>query len=310
MLAMHAEVLRTIRDIKSLKIQGARNIARSAIEAMMKEAKCSKAAKPGILYSELKTTRLALSGSRPTEPMMRNSIDEMARFLEKRMKEGAGAKELRTELMEFGSVQLKRMKEDAEKLAQYGAELIPNNALVLTHCHSSTATAILKKAKEMKKKFSVVSCETRPRFQGRITAQELANAGIDVTLVVDGAANMFMKKADLCLVGADSITSKGDLINKVGTCMIAHLARMHDVSFFSAAELSKFSPHTMYGVREKIEERNPAEVWDKPPRKVKVRNPAFDVTASSYISGYITELGVIPPQSFFSLAAQKLGIEI
>jgi len=307
---MHAEVLRTIRDIKSLKIQGARNIARFAIEAMISEAKCSKTAKPKTLYTELRTTGLALAGSRPTEPMMRNSIDEMARFLEKRMKEGAGAKELRTELMEFGSVQLKRMKDDAEKLALYGAELIPNGALVLTHCHSSTATAILKKAKEMKKKFSVVSCETRPRFQGRITAQELASAGIDVTLVVDGAANMFMKKADMCLVGADSITSKGDLINKVGTSMIAHLAKMHDVSFFSAAELSKFSPHTMYGVREKIEERNPKEVWDKSPRKVKVRNPAFDVTASSYINGYVTELGVIPPQSFFSLAAQKLGIEI
>jgi len=118
-----------------------------------------------------------------------------------------------------------------------------------------------------------------------------------VTLTVDGAMNLFMKKADIVIVGADSVTSRGDLINKIGTSTLAHIARMNDVSFYSAAELSKYSPMTIFGTREKIEEREPAEVWDKPPKHVKIRNPAFEATAAKYINGYITEAGVIPPQS-------------
>jgi ribose 1,5-bisphosphate isomerase len=122
--------------------------------------------------------------------------------------------------------------------------------------------------------------------------------------------NMFMKKADIVIVGADSVTSRGDLINKIGTSALAHIARMNDVSFYSAAELYKYSPMTIYGTREKIEERDPKEVWDKPPRGVRIRNPAFEATAAKYISGYITELGVIPSQSFFAMATEKLGIRI
>lgn len=307
---MQPEVRRIIRDIGSLRIQGARNVAKSAIDAMMLEVKGSKAGNPKALTRELAAAGDALAKSRPTEPMMRNAIEDARRFLLSQAKKKGGVRELKKEFLSHETNQLERMEEDAERLAEYGAGLIPDGAVVLTHCHSSTVTHILRKAKSMRRRFSVIACETRPRYQGRLTAAELAKAGIDVTLVVDGAANMFMKKADMCLVGADSITSKGDLINKVGTSAVAHLAKIHDVSFFSAAELSKFSPFTIYGVREKIEERDPKEVWDRPPRGVKVRNPAFDVTASSYISGYITEAGVIPPQSFFGVATQRLGIKI
>ena len=112
------------------------------------------------------------------------------------------------------------------------------------------------------------------------------------------------------LVGADSVTSRGDLINKVGTSTLAHIARLHDVSFYSAAELYKYSPLTFFGQRERIEERDPKEIWDRPPRGVKIHNPAFDVTAARYINGYITEEGIVPPQSLFAVASQKLKIKI
>jgi ribose 1,5-bisphosphate isomerase len=165
-------------------------------------------------------------------------------------------------------------------------------------------------AKRMKKKFTVICFETRPRYQGRITAAELAKAGIDVTLAVDGAMELFMKKADIVLVGADSVTSRGDLINKIGTSALAHIARLNDTSFYSCAELYKYSPMTMFGTREEIEQRDPDEVWEKRPRKVKIANPAFEATSAKYVSGYITELGVIPPQSFFTMASKKLGIRL
>jgi ribose 1,5-bisphosphate isomerase len=307
---MQNEVRLIIRDIKALKIQGARNVAKSAIQALMMETQNSKHKTPRELLKALIKTSELLAKSRPTEPMMRNLLEEAKHFLKNEIKAKPDIRHLKKQFIDHEKSILKRIKEDKERLSEYGAKLIPNNSLILTHCHSSTATGILIKAKKMKKKFSVIACETRPRYQGRKTAKELAKAGIDVTLVVDGAANMFMKKADLVLVGADSISSRGDLINKVGTSMIAHIAKSHDVSFYSAAELLKFSPFTIYGQREKIEERDLKEVWMSPPKKVKIRNPSFDVTASSYISGFITEVGVIPPQSLFRLATEKLGIKI
>jgi ribose 1,5-bisphosphate isomerase len=307
---MHRDVKVTISNIKSLKIQGARNVAKASLNALIIEVQESKSKNLRELQKNILHTSDLLAKSRPTEPMMRNLLEEAKHFLKNEIKAKPDITNLKKQFIAHEKSILKRIKEDKERLSEYGAKLIPNNSLILTHCHSSTATGILIKAKKMKKKFSVIACETRPRYQGRKTATELTKAGIDTTLVVDGAANMFMKKADMCLVGADSITARGDLINKVGTSMIAHIAKSHDVSFYSAAELLKFSPFTIYGEREKIEERSPSEVWNKPPKKLKIRNPSFDVTASSYISGFITEVGVVPPQSIFRLATDKLGIKI
>ncbi len=305
---MHKDVRRIIADIKSLRIQGARNVAKESLNALVIEADGSKARDARSFKKGIADAAEALASSRPTEPMMRNLLEESVRFLSSQ--ESRDVRALKKILVSHERDLLAGMDSDAKKLASYGAKLIPDDALVLTHCHSSSSTKILIEAKRIRKSFSVVCFETRPRFQGRTTATELAKAGIDVTLTVDGAMNMFMKKADIVFVGADSVTSRGDLINKIGTSTLAHIARMNDVSFYSAAELSKYSPMTMHGEREKIEERDPKEVWDKPPKRLKIRNPAFEATAAKYINGYVTEAGVIPPESFFSMASRKLLINI
>ncbi len=309
---MHPSVRRTIADIKSLKIQGARNVAKEALKALAAQAKGSKAKTPSSFCKDIADTAEALALSRPTEPMMRNTLEESVRFITEASKAGK-AKDvtgLRKLLIGHEGEVLEGIDEGARRLAEYGARLIPDDALVLTHCHSSTSTMCMIAAKRMRKRFRVVSFETRPRYQGRTTAAELAKAGIDVTSAVDGAMNIFMKKADIVIVGADSVTSRGDLINKIGTSTLAHIARMNDVSFYSAAELFKYSPMTIFGTRERIEQREPGEVWEKPPKGVKIANPAFEATAAKYINGYITELGVIPPQSFFAMATEKLGIKL
>lgn len=307
---MHKDVERIVRDIKSLKIQGARNVARESLNALTMAAKSSKARSAAAFRKEMAAVADVLSASRPTEPMMRNLLDEAVRSVAESAKKQRDVKTVARLLVAHEGAILAKMDDDAKKLASYGAKLIPDGALVLTHCHSSSSTRIMIEAKRLHKDFSVVCFETRPRFQGRTTATELAGAGIDVTLTVDGAMNLFMKKADIVIVGADSVTSRGDLINKIGTSTLAHIARMNDVSFYSAAELAKYSPMTIFGTREKIEERDPAEVWDRPPKRMKIRNPAFEATAAKYINGYVTEVGVIPPQSFFTLATQKLGIKL
>ncbi|MBI5222900.1 S-methyl-5-thioribose-1-phosphate isomerase [Candidatus Micrarchaeota archaeon] len=309
---MHTEVRRIIADIKSLKIQGARNVAKSALEAFAIEAQNSTAKNSDALYKHLLIIADALIKSRPTEPMMRNLLEDVCRFTLMQIRSNSSMEKSKLAL-EIGKKKenlLSKMDADAQKLARHGAALIPDDAVVLTHCHSSTSTKVIKEAKKEGKKFSVICFETRPRYQGRTTATELVAAGIDVTLSVDGAMAHQMKKADIVIVGADSITSRGDLINKIGTSTLAHIAYMNDVSFYCAAELFKYNPMTLFGTREKIEERDPREVWEDAPKKLKIRNPAFEATAARYISGYITEAGVIPPQSLFSIASEKLGRKI
>jgi ribose 1,5-bisphosphate isomerase len=308
---MNKSVERVIRDIKALRIQGARNIAKAALEALTLSIKSSHARSIDQFYSEILETSDLLAATRPTEPMLRNILDNVTKYTLPALKRNAQTvKKVKELIVKHNEELLKKIEEDHKKLVECGAKLIPEGATVMTHCHSSTVVNIFKRAHEMGKEISVIACETRPLFQGRITAKELADEGIPVTLIVDGAMNLFMKKTDLCIVGADAVTSRGDLINKVGTSTLAHIARFHDISFYSAAELFKYSQYTLAGQLEKIEERDQKEVLEKPYKGITVRNPAFDATAARYISAYITEVGVIPPQSFFALATEKLGIKV
>lgn len=307
---MNKGVEKVVNDIKALKIQGARNIAKSALHALVFSIRVSGARTATQLYHEMREHGEALALARPTEPMLRNTIDGMLKSASPNIRGAKTTKKAKADAIETIHELLKKIETDKQRLIEYGAKLVPDCARVITHCHSSTAVGILIRAQEMGKCISVVACETRPRYQGRITAKELAAAKIPVTLVVDGAMNHFMKKSEICIVGADAVTSRGDLINKVGTSTLAHIARFHDVSFYSAAELFKYSPSTMFGQLEKIEERDAKEILEKPIKGVTVRNPAFDATAARYISGYVTELGVIPPQSFFALATERLGIRL
>jgi ribose 1,5-bisphosphate isomerase len=312
MQELQPAVKKIIKDIKALKIQGARNVARAALKAIAIEVKSSRAKTLESLHDEIVETGEALALSRPTEPMLRNSINNVARFAmaQIRLKKARNVAQVKKLIVAKEEELAKKFESDLGKLAEYGARLIPNGSTIMTHCHSSSTTAIFKRAKDMGKDFSVIACETRPLYQGRVTANELVGHGIKTTLIVDGAANLFMKKIDMVVVGADSVTSRGDLINKIGTSMIAHIARLHDVSFYSAAELYKYSPITFFGQLEKVEERDAKEVWDKPPKKLEIRNPAFEATSAQYIRAYITEMGIIPPQTLFTIASEKLGIKI
>lgn len=307
---MDKSVERVIKDIKSIKIQGARNIAKAAINALGVQARASKKNSSQLFYEELLLVGQKLALARPTEPMTRNYIDEFLRELKKGKNNFGKISEIRDLAVQMTNAIVKRMDENAEKLMSYGQKLLPNGATVVTHCHSSTVTGILKMAAKKGNSIKVFCCETRPLYQGRKTAKELVEFGIDTTLIVDSGVNGVMKRADICLVGADAITSRGDLINKVGTSTVAHIARFHDISFYSAAEVYKYSPLTLFGTREEIEQRNSKEVWDGAPKKLKILNPAFEAVAARYINGYITELGIVPPQSLFSVAAEKLGIDI
>jgi len=301
-----------LKDIKDLKVQGARNVAKAGIRAVIWTVEDSKAKTKEQLVKELRDARGRIMHVRPTEPMLRNMMRESVDFSISEIagRPTASMEQLKKMIVRDEERYIKKMEDSMANIAEFGSMLLPEKGLVVTHCHSSTVTGILKRAHKDGKKISVVCCETRPRFQGRLTAEELAKAGMDVTLTVDMGVNRFMKKADMVIVGADAVTAMGDLINKVGTSALARIARMNDVSFYSAAELYKYDPLTIYGAREAIEERDPKEVWERPPKGVKISNPAFDATAARYINGYITEMGVVPPQALWAVAMKKLAREM
>jgi ribose 1,5-bisphosphate isomerase len=190
-------------------------------------------------------------------------------------------------------------------IGSFGAKRIQEGDVVLTHCNSEAVTAILTSAHQLGKKFEVIATETRPRFQGRITASALAKSGLEVSLIPDSAARVYMRKVDMVLVGADAIAANGAVINKIGTSQIALLAHETRARFYVAAETYKLSGTTMLGELVEIEQRSPYEVvpkaWLKANSGVKVMNPAFDVTPPEYIDLIITERGVFPPQGIIFL---------
>ena len=207
-------------------------------------------------------------------------------------------------------------------MGKLGAELMPDGARIMTHCNAGalatagygTALGVIRSSKH--KNVSVIACETRPYLQGaRLTAWECVREGIPCTLITDNMAGYLMSRgeADVVIVGADRIAANGDTANKIGTYMLAVLARRHRLPFYVAAPTSTFDPKIADGSAIPIEERAGQEVvgyrgvrWA--PEGVAVRNPAFDVTPAELITGIVCEKGVIlEPNRERVLAMLKQG---
>lgn len=197
-------------------------------------------------------------------------------------------------------------------MGRHGAELIKDGQTVLTHCNAGalatagygTALGVIRAACEQGKKINVIADETRPVLQGsRLTAWELMQDRIPVTLITDNMAGSLMRqgKIHLCVVGADRIAANGDVANKIGTYSVAVLAKAHGIPFYVAAPYSTIDLKTKSGADIPIEQRNPLEVTTihgshpVAPDGVTVYNPAFDVTPAELITGIITERGVFKP---------------
>ena len=196
-----------------------------------------------------------------------------------------------------------------KRLGSVGQKVIKNRATVLTHCNAGalatggygTALGVIRAAKEAGKQVRVIADETRPFLQGtRLTAWELVKEHIPVTLITDNMAGYLMKKGliDVVIVGADRIAANGDTANKIGTYSVAVLAKEHGIPFYVAAPCSTIDRQIKTGEDIPIEERNEKEVTHMggkrvAPLGIAVLNPAFDVTPHSYITGIITEKGML-----------------
>jgi ribose 1,5-bisphosphate isomerase len=300
-------VKKTIKDILSLKIQGATNVRKKSVEALVKASKISKAKTPKDFRKEFLKNAKSLFNARPTEPELRTAI--------RIIKKSISNEELTIEQMKkciiLTEQKYEKDREDSlKRISEYGAQLIKPGAVILTLCHSSSVVNMLIKAKGKIKK--VYACETRPLYQGRITAEQLTKAGIDTTLIIDNAASTILKECDYFFTGADAFLADGDVINKIGTNQISTLCKRYSTMHYVVTSTHKFEPASFFGKDEPIEERSPEEVWEKKGKnvrgKIKIINPAFDRTDSQYIEGIISEIGIFPPEALAAELYKKLQL--
>ncbi len=310
--------------IRSLAVRGAPILGITAAFGVALAAVASRARGTNALLRELGRAGEALVATRPTAVNIRWAV---ARVLEVAREECCRVGAARERVHEALVAEALRIEaEDRQACAamgRHGAELVPERANVLTHCNTGrlctagigTALGVVYTVHERGTGVHVWVDETRPVLQGaRLTAWELARAGVPMTLVADGAAAALMAagRVDLVLVGADRIASNGDVANKVGTYGLAVLARHHGVPFYVVAPTSTVDLDTPSGRQIEIEERDPQEVtaplgWRLAPEGVRALNPAFDVTPAELVTAIVTERGTLRPPFARSLAGAVAG---
>ncbi len=306
------EADRIAEDIRNMRIRGAGLIARSAVEALRVVAEQSKAEDTESFFNELTETAKILLQTRPTAVSLPNGIRYVMHRLNLAKDRNLPFSKVRESTLTAASEFIESANTAIQRIGEIGARRIVDGDVLLTHCNSTAAMEVMKTAWNEGRKFEVLVTETRPRFQGHLTARELSAAGIPVTLILDDAVRYFMQDVDKVIVGADAITANGALVNKIGTSMVALAAHEARVRVFVAAETYKFSPETMIGELVEIEERSSDEVIsDEEQRKIgaiKVLNPSFDVTPAEYIDLIITERGIIPPVGAILILEEVFGV--
>ena len=296
--------------IKTMIVRGAPAIGVSAAHGVVlyaQELQAQNLSRKDFV-SKLIEKALYLKTSRPTAVNLMWAVDRQIEVIK------ASASDIDGIVEELKQNGIKMENDDIainKKIGDYGAEVVPKGATILTHCNAGalatvgygTALGVVRSAFAKDDTIQVFSDETRPRQQGsRITTFELKMDGIPVTMITDGMCSYFMKKGmiDMVVVGADRIAANGDTANKIGTYTVAIAAKYHNIPFYIAAPLSTIDTSIKTGDEIPIEERSHDEVTHINGKAVcaegvNVINPGFDVTPHELISGIITEVGILRP---------------
>ena len=295
--------------IKQMVVRGAPAIGVSAAMGLALGASQSVGTSVADLEYDFKHMCKVLGATRPTAVNLFWAIERMQAALARAKSETHDVEEVKNRLI---SEALAIFREDIESnraLGRFGSELIVDGATVLTHCNAGalatagdygTALGVIRGARDAGKRVAVIADETRPFLQGsRLTAWELSKDNIPVTVITDNMAGHVMKqgKVDCVVVGADRIAANGDAANKIGTYMVAVLAKQHNIPFYVAAPISTIDLAIATGDDIPIEERDSKEVThvrdhQLTPDGVDAHNFAFDVTPNALIAAIITDRGI------------------
>lgn len=288
-----------IKEIKDLKIQGNTNIAKSIAKALLEFVTKSKYENHEELLGKLKLYAEKLANARPNEPISVNAVT----FIIKDLEETETQQELRVKVVDRIQEYFKYIDESYKIIKDNAVNILKGKNTGITHCHSSLARDILIELAENTEEFTVINTETRPKYQGRITATKLALAGIRVIHIVDSMMASILlderyPKPEFVIVGCDGITRNGDLVNKVGTYNLALAAKESDIPFYVVTQSMKIDLRYSNNSELIIESRDADEVWSEAPENVEILNPAFDLVPGKFITGYITEKGLMKPEEF------------
>lgn len=317
----YREVTRAIRD---LVVRGAPAIGVSAAMGVALGARKIEAESHAEFIEKLQAVCDHIASARPTAVNLFWAVDRMKTL-------AANSNDLTIDALKTVLVgeAIRMGEEDVavnRAMGRFGAAFVKDQDTILTHCNAGslatagygTALGVVYAAHEQGKRIKVLADETRPILQGsRLTAWELNQAGIDVTLITDNMAGYFMKKGmiDLVVVGTDRTVANGDVANKIGTYTVAVLAKEHGIPFYVAAPTSTIDFNIASGELIPIEERAPEEVTrildelTVAPEGVKAANPAFDVTPARYITAIITEKGAFHPRDLRKLNDPAADLE-
>lgn len=301
-------IIDVAKKIRNMEIRGAGTIARAAAKALKDYALIQETTLKQEFDSQLSKAAGILVSTRPTAVSLPNAVRIVMGY------KGGSVNEARTDLVRLADEFISTSKEATRHIGLIGSQRIGDGDTIMTHCNSQAAISVIAEAHRSGKNIKVIATESRPRLQGHLTIQQLNELGIDTTLIVDSAVRYIIKDVDLVVVGADAVTANGSVINKIGTSQLAMAAHESRTNLIVAAETYKFSPRTLLGEMVEIEERDIREIID--PEKisdmkhVRVKNPAFDVTPSSYIDLICTEAGVISPEMSFIIIRDILGWDI
>lgn len=306
------------KAIKDMIIRGAPAIGVTAAYGIVLGMNEIKTEDKDVFFKEVKRIADEIKNTRPTAVNLFWAVDRVVnKVIDNREKDIEG-------IIEIALKEARKMDEEDvqsnRKIGELGSELIRSGDTILTHCNAGslatcdygTALGVVRAAHNAGKQVQVFADETRPYLQGsRLTAYELMEDGIPVTVICDNMAGYFMytRQINCCIVGADRIASNGDTANKIGTYSIAVLAKENNIPFYIAAPVSTIDFQICCGRQIPIEERGRREVTHIHehrivPDGVNVRNPAFDVTPNRYITAIITDMGILYPP--FSESIRKL----
>ena len=301
-------VEQTAAAIKDMTIRGAGKIARAGASALSDFATGYKGNDRDSFLSDLDKAKTTLLESRPTAVSLWNGVHATIKGVEDMKDVGEMIALIQSNAETF----IENSNNAVRFIGEIGAKRIKDGDVIMTHCNSSVALSVIKTAFKQGKDIKVYATESRPWRQGILTVTDLAKEGIDTTLIIDSAVRTVMKRVNEVFVGADTITSHGALINKVGTSQLALAANEARAQFYVCSETYKFSPMTLFGDRVTIEERDISEVVreGEVPASVKVFNPVFDSTPAKYIDAIITELGMMSPGSVYDVMVKQLGDKI
>jgi methylthioribose-1-phosphate isomerase len=311
--------------IKKMVVRGAPAIGVSAAMGLALGANQSVGTSVADLEYDFKFMCQVMEATRPTAVNLFWAVERMRDALQRAKAETHDVSEIKQRLVNEAKAIFDEDIASNRALGKFGGELIADGSTVLTHCNAGalatagdygTALGVIRGAIDAGKRVAVIADETRPFLQGaRLTAWELAQDNIPVTVITDNMAGHEMKKGkiDCVVVGADRIAANGDAANKIGTYMVAVLAKQHNIPFYVAAPISTVDLNTPTGEQIPIEERNAREVThigdhQLVPDGVAVHNAAFDVTPNEFIAAIITDRGVARApytESLRSLAAMR-----